>query len=201
MQPSPRHTFLIPFLLAMLGIALILLASITLILMLNRYLGMQISFEQSLQIIFMLVGSLCLPWITQRFFKSSPQHPHTALSTSSVPKENSYAQKYRWGKIIAFALALTTFWVILGPWSYVITMLQYLSHWTYHRTALFFFAFVTIVLSSLFLAAILHFFSRYIFKIDSKQQYWNEWCISLSFGLGLLIFAQLLLNIFILKFL
>lgn len=52
------------------GVAIVLLFSIATVIVSAKYLPQAFSFEQSVHYVFMFIGSVRLPWLTQRFFSS-----------------------------------------------------------------------------------------------------------------------------------
>lgn len=198
MQQVPRPKIVLTFIIAMFGIALILILSIALVIVVNRYLDIPISIEQSLHYVFMLIGSLCLPWITHRFLHAPSADTHTGATPIAIFTSD---QPTRWIKTSFYLLTLLLFWGVFGPWTYLFSTIQYLMHMLHRTGLLLLILCMFTLLSTSILAALLHICSRFIAKIHQQQQTWYHWRISLSFSFGLLCFTQLLLNMMMLKFL
>lgn len=197
---QPPSGFTRPFLIAMCAVALILILSIALVITLDKYLAYRISIEQSLHYIFMLIGSFCLPWITQRFLHTPSSNGDVTASQAAPPSlpNNQHTRKI---KFSFYLLAWIVFWGVFGPWSYFIASMGYLSDWLHSNSAILLLIAALTLVTTLVFAGLIQVYSRYILKIDSQQQDWRHWRLSLSFSFGLLCFAQLILNILMLKFL
>ena len=198
MPKNNKIRFAAQYLFAMFIIALILLLSIAMVLLSSRYLDQAFSFEQSIHYVFMLLGSSALPWITQRFLHApQPENIKAHAPTNIELPQDRGAKTIR---ACFYLLTLALFWAIFAPWTALMTLMQTLSQWIHSTTALLFIVAIATLMLTCILAGIMALCSRYITKMTA-QPAWRSWQMSLSFAFGLLCFAQISLNMLMLKFL